>query len=96
MLERIETRRKFRNHRHDHNELSWRQAAITVEKSVVNDKANSLRQTCVEAEEAQTRNQSSKVFSIIRDLTKSITNSATNMNKSNGDPPVNKDELVEE
>ena len=44
---------------------------------------------------AATPNQSSKVFSIIRDITgKSTTNSAINVNKRNEDPPANRVELV--
>ena len=50
-------RRKFRNHRNDHNYLSGRQAAIAVEESMVNDKNNYLQQKFVEAKEAATRNQ---------------------------------------
>ena len=40
MLEQKETCRKFRNHRNDHIYLSWRQAATTVEESMVNDRNN--------------------------------------------------------
>ena len=37
------------------------------------------------------------MFSIIREITgKSTTNSVTNVNKRNEDPPANRDELVEE
>ena len=56
MLERKQIRRKFRNIRNDHNYLSWRQATIAVEESLVNEKNNYLRQKCVEVEEAVTRN----------------------------------------
>ena len=49
---------------------------------MVNDRNNYLQQKCVEAKEAATENQSSKVFSIIRDITeKSPISSATNVNK---------------
>ena len=68
---------------------------------MVNGRNNYLQRKCVEAEEAATRNQSSKLFSVIRDITgKSTTNSATNVNKKktkkNGGPPANRDEFVEE
>ena len=96
MFERKKNRRKFRNHRNDHNYLSVRQAAVAVEESMVNDKNNYLQQRYVEAKEAATRNQTYKVFSIIRGITgKSITNSAIKVNKRNIDPPVNRDELEE-
>ena len=73
-----------------------RQAAVAVEESMVNDKNNYLQQRYVEAKEAATRNQTYKVFSIIRGITgKSITNSAIKVNKRNIDPPVNRDELEE-
>ena len=40
MLKQRETRRKFRNHRNDHNYLLQCQAAIAVEDSMVNDKTH--------------------------------------------------------
>ena len=40
MLRQKETCRKFRNYRNDHNYLSYCQAAITVEDSMVNNKTN--------------------------------------------------------
>ena len=40
MLEQKETRIRFTNHKKSHNYLSWQQAAIAVEESVVNDKKN--------------------------------------------------------
>ena len=65
--------------------------------SMVNDKNNYPQQKCVEPKEVATRNQSSQVLSIIRNITrKSTTSSATNMNKRDGDPPANRDELVQE
>ena len=88
MLEQKETRRKFRNQGNDQNYLSWWQAAIAVEESMVNDRNNYLQRKCVEAEEAATRNQSSKLFSVIRDITgKSTTNSATNVSKKKQKKP---------
>ena len=40
MFRQKETCRKFRNYRNDHNYLSYCQAAITVEDSMVNNKTN--------------------------------------------------------
>ena len=62
----------------------------------MNGKINHLQQKCVEAEEAATQNQPSKIFSIIGDiLAKSTTNSVTKVNKRNGNPPANRDGLAE-
>ena len=78
------------------NYFSWQQAAIAAEESIVNGKINHLQQKCVEAEEAATQNQPSKVFSIIGDiLAKWTTNSVTKVNKRNGNPPANRDWLAE-
>ena len=51
MVETKETHRKFRNYRNDNNYLSWQQAAIAVEESMVNNKNNYLQQKYVEVEE---------------------------------------------
>ena len=68
-----------------------------LKNEMMTKKTNCLHQRCVEAAEAAIRNQSLKLFSIIRDITgKLTTNSVTNVNKRNVDPPANRDELVEE
>lgn len=69
---------------------------MTAEESLANDKTIFLHQKCMEAENASKLNQSSKVYSIIRDITrKSTVNSAMLVNKRNGEPPFNKKELIQ-
>ena len=40
MLEQKESRIRFTNQRNSYNYLSWQQAAIAVEESMINDKTN--------------------------------------------------------
>ena len=58
----------YRNHRNQENYDNWREAAKLTDESFENDHQQFLENKYLQAEEAPHLNQSSKVYSIIRDI----------------------------
>ena len=88
---------KCRNHKNQENYDNRREATKLTDESFENDHQQFLENKCLQVEEAAHFNQSSKVYSIIRDISgKSTTNTAKLGNKRNGEFPTNNDELIKE
>ena len=71
---RVTLRNNYRNHRNRENYNSWREAAKLIDESFENDQQRFFENKCLQAEDAAYLAQSSKVYSITRDISgKSIT-----------------------
>ena len=94
---RVTLRNKYRNPRNQDNDDNWREPAKLTDESFENDHQQFLENKCFLAEEAAHLNQSSKVYSMIKDISgKSTTNTAKLGNKQNGESPTDNDELIKE
>ena len=92
---RTALRNRYRNHRNSENYENWKDAARMTNESFEDDKQKFLEHKCQQAEEASQLNQSSRVYSIIRDISgKSTKNTAMLVNKQNGESPINKEDLL--
>ena len=65
---RTALRNRYRNHRNSENYENWKDAARMTDESFEDDKQKFLEHKCQQAEEASQLNQSSRVYSIIRDI----------------------------
>ena len=72
-------RNKYGNHRNQKNYDNWREAAKLTDESFENDHQHFLENKCLQAEEADHLNQSSKVYSIIRDILEKSTRNTVNL-----------------
>ena len=94
---KVSLRNKYRNHRTQENYLSWRKAARLADESFENDQQRFLEYKCNQAEEVSHLNQSNKVYSITREISgKSATTTAKLVNKQNGQPPTDNEDLIKE
>ena len=94
---RTALRNRYRNHRNSENYENWKDAARMTNESFEDDKQKFLEHKCQQAEEASQLNQSSRVYSIIRDISgKSTKNTAMLVNKQNGESPIDKEDLLKE
>ena len=92
---RVILRNKYRNHRNQENYDNWREAARLTNEFFENDHQQFLENRCLQAEQAAHLNQSSKVYSLIRDISgKSTTDTAKLVSKRNGKSPTDNDELI--
>ena len=97
MEHRTALRNRYRNHRNSENYENWKDAARMTNESFEDDKQKFLEHKCQQAEEASQLNQSSRVYSIIRDISgKSTKNTAMLVNKQNGESPIDKEDLLKE
>ena len=97
VINRVTLRNKYRNHRNQENCGNWSEAAKLTDESFENDEQQFFENKCLQVEEAAHLNQSSKVYSIIRDISgKSTTNTVKLVNKQNGESPTDNDELIKE
>ena len=94
---RVTWRNKYRNHGNQKKYCNCRKAAKLTDESFKNDHQQFLENKSLKAKEAAHLNQSSQVYSIIKDiLGKSTTNTAKLVNKRNGESLTNNDELIKE
>ena len=94
---RVSLRNKYRNHRTQENYLNWREAARLEDESLENVQQLFLEYKCNQAEEEFHLNQSSTVYSIIKEISgKSAINTAKLVNKQNGQPPTDNEDLIKE
>ena len=90
-------RKIYRNHRNEENYRRWRKSAEATEKALQQDKLKSIEEACNEAAEAAKKNHLSEVYNIIRRVSgQNKANTAETVNKRDGRPPSDRNELLKE
>lgn len=94
---RVTRRNNYRSHRNWDKFNYWKEARKLTDESFENDQQRFLENKCLQAGDAGYLAQSSKVYSITRDISgKSITDTAKLVTKQNYEPPTNNLDLRKE
>ena len=88
--------KRYQNYRNSENYITWRNTAELADTSLVNDKINKVEQIYAEDDAANKRNDTNKLFIIVKKLNGDQKTSPSLAIKRNVEPPTSIFKLLKE